>query len=329
MPIAYNVNTGAIYTKNGKICTNCCGFIPLYSSGNCCCYLDPSPPDWNSGAGYSLYDCVTYSGQTWYSTQANNVNHTPISGSSWWARYTACGNEEWNSVSPFGGIGKSPLYYGVSVYYRYYRTRPDLSIWVDYVWKFYMTLQHSGGCNYQKCADTTVDRYYYYAGSGTTIADRLVLTLNTWLQLAAWNGSIGNFLLIDDSCTPNKQSVTNSGFLVFKSTSIGSECYDLDNPANGILIPVCQIKGVIAKQCDVPFYTNMDHYVFNVSWRPLDCNYALWDSTVNYNVDDCVSWDGWYFKACRRSGPSYDGAQEPSSSDPTTCTGSNYWRRLT
>jgi hypothetical protein len=116
--IAYNINTGKIKTINGKLCTTCCeAVVPEYANCDNCCFLNPAPANWNSQTSYALFDCVTYNGSTWYALQAN-TNHTPSTGA-YWKAYTACDNDDWDSYDPFGGPGKTPLKYLISVKYSW------------------------------------------------------------------------------------------------------------------------------------------------------------------------------------------------------------------
>ncbi|OHB56993.1 MAG: hypothetical protein A2Y07_11570 [Planctomycetes bacterium GWF2_50_10] len=85
-----------------------------YSNLNCGCFLDPCTPRWESNHAYDINDVVwSYSSNgIWKNLIAGNL-YWPDAGHGW-ARLTSAnpyGNMNWNSVPPFGGIGKTPMHY--------------------------------------------------------------------------------------------------------------------------------------------------------------------------------------------------------------------------
>lgn len=116
--IAFNPSTlKAIYnpvTKKLRTSSCCPSYEFQYAPCDNRCFLDPEPDSWISEKTYALYECVAYGSYLYYSTTDNNAGHTP-GADGFWAVYLACGNQNWNSFPPFGGIGKTPLKYAVSV----------------------------------------------------------------------------------------------------------------------------------------------------------------------------------------------------------------------
>jgi hypothetical protein len=154
--VGFNPSTLKVKYKpdTKKVCIGCCDVAPQYSEGDCCCFLNPSPAAWASTTVYGLHEAVASGGFTWYSLQSSNQNHEPADGS-WWAKYYPCGNSDWDSVSGYGGVGRTPLYYkvtsrvighldGYSV--RLYDCLQTLTSVIDYDLTAVCRLSYSSGC---------------------------------------------------------------------------------------------------------------------------------------------------------------------------------------
>lgn len=121
--IAYNTETGKIITKEGKICSTCCGaFDPVFvlPAYDCCCFRDPNPtaPEWSSTTFYPYLSIVTYSGQKYYCAAVDGVTGGTVPGTVW-AFYAHCNNSFWNTAGRgYGGLGKTPLSYDVDAIVR-------------------------------------------------------------------------------------------------------------------------------------------------------------------------------------------------------------------
>jgi hypothetical protein len=88
-----------------------------FASNDCGCFLDPCTPIWNSGTTYSEEDLAEHSGYTYQSNAGNNTNHNPYNNPVWWTKVSntvSSGCEDWDSTSPYGGIGKTPKYISVT-----------------------------------------------------------------------------------------------------------------------------------------------------------------------------------------------------------------------
>lgn len=115
MSLKRDADTGLILRKSGGgLCRTCCGAEPQYAAGTgCCCFLDPNPEEWSSTKPYNEGQAVRYGSNNYFSMFDGNVGRTPGSDS-WWVYYEDCGNEDWDSCPPYGGPGKTPLWYHIS-----------------------------------------------------------------------------------------------------------------------------------------------------------------------------------------------------------------------
>ncbi len=89
-----------------------------FASNDCCCFLDPSTPTWDSNTVYGIGNLVEYWNATYKSNADNNINHQPYNNPAWWTKVSntvSCDNENWNAHPPFGGIGKSPKYLSLTI----------------------------------------------------------------------------------------------------------------------------------------------------------------------------------------------------------------------
>jgi hypothetical protein len=84
-----------------------------------CCFLDPDPDIWSSVVTYAKDDEVGFSaGSVVYrSLVSNNLNNTPSAFSPFWVKSTqsSCNNTGWDSYPPYGGVGKTPEFYEMTI----------------------------------------------------------------------------------------------------------------------------------------------------------------------------------------------------------------------
>ena len=124
--VAWSTSNLKVYTArdgSATVCESCCdglaeSFRPGDGSYDCCCFLDPSTEAWDSQTTYNTGGLAEYNNATWKSLQDNNLNHSPSVGA-WWtvvSGTTNCGNSDWDTTPPYGGPGKTPLYYRVTFF---------------------------------------------------------------------------------------------------------------------------------------------------------------------------------------------------------------------
>jgi hypothetical protein len=303
--IAWSPDRQRIFTKNGRICTACC-FIPQFSAHDCRVFTDPNPPAWDPEVIYTLKECVSYGGRNYYSTSDTNLNHVPGTDDKW-ATYDSCGNDNWNSRPPFGGIGRTPAFYAISA-----------RIEQNYVYND----------GYYGCSPS-LTRKFILDGFGIAPADPVNYCL--------WRGNTSQSYYYNDildfptcSKTPDIQH-DNPYYIgiIFNcstyavQTSVGFYGSWWDITIDGI-----ELAGFESRVRQTIYQDYVMDEVFTISWRPVDCNYTLWKISVDYNTGDCVAWKGNFYRACKPSGPNHGGPVEPEETDPIFCTGANYWRRV-
>lgn len=110
------IGTGGnlLYGSGGNLVSDC--GEELDPPRDCCCFLDPSTPTWDSGTTFAAGDLCEYGTATYRSLQAGNTNHLPTD-TSWWeiaSESQACGNTDWDSCAPYGGPDGTPPYYTVT-----------------------------------------------------------------------------------------------------------------------------------------------------------------------------------------------------------------------
>jgi len=89
---------------------------------DCCCFLDPSTPDWVISTAYSVQNLVEHDTKTYRCIQlhTSTADDEPSVGANWanyWSAAStaqACGNTNWDICSGYGGIGKTPKYLTVT-----------------------------------------------------------------------------------------------------------------------------------------------------------------------------------------------------------------------
>jgi hypothetical protein len=250
-------DTGLILRNatTGILCNTCCTvFIPEYGAIDCCAFLNPSPPEWETTPKeYFLYECVSYGGFGWISLIDNNIGHTPVLGGSYWQRYRFCATLIWDDLMPmYGGPTKTPKYYAVSA----------IITGTNYSIQVYLKMQqilYGNGCIYNTtliyghitCSDgiETITEAITDYGSIFTVYENTYHTLYfEWFFASSRCGNKNDLIQLDPSIYGNYTGLTYLGDTI------------------------------------------------SFSWRPLDCDYVLWDITTPYNYGDCVTWSGKYYK---------------------------------
>lgn len=353
-----------VRTPSGKI-ARCPAFqYEFAKTGFIDCFVNPDPPEWDSGSIYSLHDSVKYDSKLWYSTiVGENQGNTP--GVFGWQNMfnLSCENEDWDSVSPFGGVGKHPKYYALSVdaFFRYdydiYGENPFGSgIWeLETIWrkqyKFrYYYVATKSGRGYGSTAEKTdgrIDYYQFQQYHGIVYAD-CSATVNPPIP-----GTI-------DFCTgiasPHNTKITFGPDIKANGWTPDEDCFVTGLPSvsprppwvkefNGfgrIEVDEAECKLVGSKNDSLLLHTPWgggnpswidEEYSYSVSWRPLDCNYELWDSEKEYFKGDCVAWLGRFYRACKP--PRGAGAvleedininREPEEDASNTCEFGFFWR---
>ena len=277
--------------------------------GDCCCFLAPNPnfPAWSAITTYNFTDPISHGGNNYYSKVNNNLNHEPPNAA-YWCSYNHCDNSDWNSFPPFGGIGKTPKYYALSLMIY----GQSITYHVDC--ELCETLGISADFSYTLCANIKATR------TGAC----------TWSWTGILGGSVSWSWVTDDySCSGTSIPCISGDYhcitlhlfpairygFVFGSFR-GADCLIPDDckcgsyacPEDGeISINDCQISGSMAVKnyysentCyggTCPGGTLFQEFTRDetVSWRPMDCEYTLWNSTTLYHIGDCVVWAGKFY----------------------------------
>lgn len=337
--------------KNGKMMETSSGKIGTcptveYSPYDCCCFLDPSPANWSSTTTYQknaavfhtppAWEAKTYPANsgvshngkiwhttgsrtasqvpgihtgwvekqgTWYSTiNGGNLNWEPGASGNYWMPYTHCNNEGWDSHWPFGGVGKTPQKYVFAVYGITVSNCSNCNDIIDFLKTF------------------SLEDYPY------PVIDPHTGNFSSYGQYCETNAYFGSESSIDGLWALNL-SMTSSGKT--KITISSGITPGLCDPA-GIIFSgetdECTMSGTIANQYTVDDLCEagtINGYGGIVSFRPLDCDYKKWDSTVIYTTGDCVSWNGKFYRAC---GGNDNLNHEPEADASNVCEVGYWWR---
>ncbi len=114
------IKDGGVLIKDGALCLSCSCW-PVHDPGpnDCCCFLDPSTLVWDSETTYAIGDLVKFGApaKTYRSLANGNLNHV-VADTDWWeiaSNSVHCSNVGWDSISPFGGPGKTPYVYTINM----------------------------------------------------------------------------------------------------------------------------------------------------------------------------------------------------------------------
>jgi len=278
-----------------------------------CCFRDPTPPLWDANKTYqkagsdvkSDDSCAlsTY-GVAFYSKTDNNKNH-PLPpdvypwSNAYWQYYVACDGAEdvWDSIPPWGGVFRSPLYYKVTVSYEYKQWYDYIELW-DYKWvnqafnvkgdNCYTQGLYWGNCLWGIWSWDYRRRFYsggvpYFvedAGSGDA-------PFNCGMEMFPVGGGGHQFGFLDIDGTGWDGT---KGAIHFHRTNTTSDCYDHDAPALTIQIPVdtCAQKISGSKVIDytadpipIYYYSTLLGYVHTTikatfTWAPTNDVSLFW-----------------------------------------------------
>lgn len=355
MGIRQSVSGNMVFTPGGSIGT--CPFIIQYVNGNCGCFTNGEPDNWSSGTSYAHLDCVAYNSKLWYSNLLTaNTGNTPGS-SPYWTEYYSCGNEDWNTYSPFGGIGTTPERFGISIHFT-----TDAA-------KHYVNIQEGGNCARMEFMSQHCEVHAYIECVATG-------TLNPG-ALCAWDGFSGH-IPVDYAVEwdfGGGDEGTNSGTgsysppnslnaflrIVCLGLSRHATMFPLNSwtveenaPQRAIDIHESLIDSLISEAegiqsggvsetpdiCEIigtkSSTNHFDQYAGSpcqelieatydrsstISWRPLDCAYERWDAAKSYTYDDCVAWRGKFYGCCIANT-----GNAPEEDASNICEVGYYWR---
>jgi hypothetical protein len=109
----YNPSTGkASRTSATGLQQVVSAFAPI----DCCCFLNPNADPWSAIVTYDKDDEVGSSGFVYRSLADNNLNNPPYNPNAW-AKSSdqECGSLDWDSSPPYGGVGKTPQTYTLTI----------------------------------------------------------------------------------------------------------------------------------------------------------------------------------------------------------------------
>lgn len=328
-----------LLTPNGKI-GRCPSFVYRFAEGIYArCYMDPAPPPWDSQAIYQWGDCVSYEDKTWYSGyQGPNQGNEPWTMSAYWVAYEHCDNEDWDSIPPYGGMGKSPMLYGLSFdvsgilsYSGYYPFGSTLR-----VRGYFVLVGGAGVWSFGTgVPDERVECQYTYTAHDTSSGEP-----------RSWNGTLTESDMYLEAyfhinCSVGSPSFTE--FWIYFQPNPALCGYEPEDVPCGILpfLPLSERRGVGIEGlpeelpgCMLQGSTNWavdwsTMYVTHtasgrISWRPLDCNYTLWRADITYPINACVAWEGQFYRSCRANNQGH-----PPEADASNICETGYWWRLT
>lgn len=286
------------YTPSGNMGE--CGFIHEYAGSNCCLFLDPTPAAWNDITVYTYLQAVTHDSSTWYSTiEGNNQGNEPGVDAGW-TEYTHCDNEDWDSVYPFGGIGGTPKYYAVTV--------ESLSVSVG------------GEPTYRRWSVFGILTYYSECEWRTSAATLRVK--ETWSGNTTENDYVARLTLrLDDPsiCHGIYGSLQTANWCVFLKPTSSVE--DRNPPA----APLDIIGSWSHTWQDYSPPEELDYTIdwsWSASWKPLTCDFTLWDPDSTFADNACVAWNGKFYRSCHDSNT----GNEPESDATNVCETGYHWR---
>jgi len=120
MEVGWDVATNSVLMKGTSVCETCCAGGEAEYGDDCPCFLDPDIPVWSGAVEYFVGDIVQHGGVgdagRCYQCILQHTNQEPPNATYWAIKSSVapCGNENWNDYPPYGGFGKTPLYYTIS-----------------------------------------------------------------------------------------------------------------------------------------------------------------------------------------------------------------------
>ena len=295
------------YSNHWQEYTPCGGnFVPDWS---------PTYPIWDR------YPSFKYGGKYWWCDILQAVGGeeppffavNPPSEAGQWNEYIPSLSGNYLSIPPFGGIGKSPAKYIVSVIEKY-RNVDYLGLYIDKTANYQVVLDYGmWGKSYFSFTTYVTQRQSNGTYANTT---------------EGWSGSM--WLSIGNTGVELKRQYQNFTTTLLhnrKRHPVEWDYYEAWPFCN----EGCVLKGTRGDTRVFNFVDqNQRPYSYTlqtqVSWRPEDCTYTVWNNTSVYNFDACVSYLGKFFKACIVNGPGTPaGVVAPQDTDPESCNGTNVW----
>jgi hypothetical protein len=244
--------------------------------------IDPDPPAYVLGKTYSIGDCAYKSG------------YNQIYLGTWFTYYVGETLSEWNSFSPYGGVGKSPAGYVLAFESNYNKTTSPTR---SQTLKGKIVLTHSIGAGLS-CA---------YLGRGTanfydSEEGPFVFTLNGSYSVSGGGAKVtAQAFLTSPGLPAGDYGGFDTGFLYARLPDVSGGRY-------------CKITNT-----DSYDYTTDARYWGTTSARPIDCDYVQYSTSIVYYSGACVYHVGRFWKCIAANGPGTTaGVQEPDD-------GSSYW----
>ena len=225
-----------------------------------------------------------------------------------------CNNADWDSFPPFGGVGKTPLYYILSVHMEGTKTFWEINfgnctqeyenVHAYYTLDAVLKVKYTNNCLWETYEVMSSAVSWHYSSHHPTSGYQC----DGDGEISFWEGSIdlqGSpseiFLRLDFLMDSGSGCSTSSS--CFARMGLEQPCPACSNAGINIEINDCEISGSATHDCsrtvDAPTCPGLAQLTSTnntiVSWRPFDCNFTVWDSSTSYALDDCVSWNGKFY----------------------------------
>jgi hypothetical protein len=263
---------------------------------------------WSMWITYSNDDLVTYGGLPFQSLQDNNFNRNPASSPEWWepavnkgynpfeymgpwnwwhllSLVASCGNETWNDYPPYGGRGKSPKFYKLTL------SGIQMLNWdpQHYTWDLSnVNTEHileqnpSWPCRY--AAGTTAICIYsnppYYYEYNYTVGISLELRYGDWGESCCGEGPCPCGLIYVQFSDENGDPLEGPSFAAsfepctLAASAVNNVFTDPDRVGSDwyIYAPDCQMyEAGTHEECeDMPAWYRQWGYGGTASWEPYD-----------------------------------------------------------
>jgi len=268
-------NLVALY-RDGVQCTSCCSeFIPGDPPGSatddCCCFLDPATPAWDAITTFNEGDLVESGGNTYESEQDDNLNHAVGDGDWWTAVSTnvSCGNADWDSVPPFGGPKRTPLYYTLTYKITWEDTLDETTFYSN------------------ELVATAVDCRYLFSGTDSDgYPVTVLLDIDSWVDVMTTFGRDcvpGDLVGV---CDPPDQ-IYRFLLEIEDCAIVGTIECEHSGPEGPFTC--CMVRGCSPE--------NFENGSITISWYPGQV--SEWDSGAGYVIGDIVAWEGVFYSCIK------------------------------
>lgn len=286
--IFVNTSTGKVLvsrdsTRNSKLCSTCCTliFVPGDPPVDCCCFLDPNTPAWDSEVIYAAGDFVlgAVSG-IMRSLQDNNLNHA-LGDTDWWeiASLTdPCGNAGWDDVLPFGGPGKTPLYYTITCI-------------INWPVSGLKTTFYSSNLLFaESCEWVTATGPSGTDSDGNPFNALLDLRFGSQTRVTLARSDQGG-AICTDAVIPNIGDTTYN--FIARGNNANVLCLIAADGFGFSAVPVGCVKRRVSVDPDEVEIPSSGGDIL-IAWRP--GVYLAWDSSISYIVGDCAAHEGVFYR---------------------------------